>query len=109
MKQDEAEKLARKLLAGTCLTNRRANDIRNLCDYILSGDMKREIENAAYLRVLSAITDGTCDSLSEAEDRIRGLARHLSDCAVHNGPALPVGPCDCGALITPAKTADTEG
>lgn len=24
-------------------------------------------------------------------------AVHLSDCAVHNGPALPVGPCDCGA------------
>lgn len=22
---------------------------------------------------------------------------HKSDCALHNGPALPVGPCDCGA------------
>lgn len=22
---------------------------------------------------------------------------HLSDCAVHNGPAYPAGPCDCGA------------
>lgn len=22
---------------------------------------------------------------------------HDSDCAVHNAPALPVGPCDCGA------------
>ena len=22
---------------------------------------------------------------------------HRSDCAVNNGPALPVGPCDCGA------------
>lgn len=21
---------------------------------------------------------------------------HWSDCAVHNAPALPVGPCDCG-------------
>lgn len=21
---------------------------------------------------------------------------HASDCAVHNAPALPVGPCDCG-------------
>jgi len=21
---------------------------------------------------------------------------HSSDCAVHNAPALPVGPCDCG-------------
>lgn len=22
---------------------------------------------------------------------------HASDCAVHNAPAIPVGPCDCGA------------
>ena len=22
---------------------------------------------------------------------------HASDCAVHNAPALPVGPCTCGA------------
>ena len=22
---------------------------------------------------------------------------HWSDCAVHNGPAYPAGPCDCGA------------
>lgn len=22
---------------------------------------------------------------------------HASDCAVHNAPALPVGPCDCSA------------
>jgi hypothetical protein len=27
---------------------------------------------------------------------------HWSDCAVHNGPALPVGPCDCGASSPPA-------
>jgi hypothetical protein len=24
--------------------------------------------------------------------------QHMSDCSVHNGPALPVGPCDCGAV-----------
>jgi hypothetical protein len=23
---------------------------------------------------------------------------HDSDCAVHNAPALPVGPCDCGVI-----------
>ena len=23
---------------------------------------------------------------------------HWSDCAVHNGPALPFGECDCGGL-----------
>lgn len=24
-------------------------------------------------------------------------SEHASDCAVHNGPAYPAGPCDCGA------------
>ena len=24
-------------------------------------------------------------------------SKHASDCAVHNGPAMPAGPCDCGA------------
>ncbi len=28
-------------------------------------------------------------------------SKHASDCAVHNAPALPIGPCDCGALIPP--------
>lgn len=23
--------------------------------------------------------------------------KHASDCAIHNGPALPAEPCDCGA------------
>lgn len=23
---------------------------------------------------------------------------HASDCALHNEPALPIGPCDCGAM-----------
>jgi len=25
------------------------------------------------------------------------MVQHMSDCALHNGPALPVGPCDCQA------------
>lgn len=24
---------------------------------------------------------------------------HASDCSVHNAPALPVGPCDCGSIF----------
>lgn len=27
------------------------------------------------------------------------ITPHDSDCAVHNAPALPVGPCDCRAPI----------
>jgi hypothetical protein len=29
--------------------------------------------------------------------------QHASDCAVHNAPALPVGPCDCGAVPLPPR------
>ncbi len=30
--------------------------------------------------------------------------RHASDCAVHNMPAMPNGPCDCGILDDGAKS-----
>jgi len=32
----------------------------------------------------------------------QGASNHTSDCAVHNEPALPSGPCDCGADATQA-------
>lgn len=35
--------------------------------------------------------------LAEIERLDRAQARHASDCAVHNAPAYPPGPCDCGA------------
>lgn len=34
---------------------------------------------------------------------------HSSDCAMHNGPALEVGPCDCGALTYPAMEGTRSG
>ena len=30
-----------------------------------------------------------------AEGCMGGTCKHDSDCAIHNAPALPVGPCDC--------------
>lgn len=27
-------------------------------------------------------------------------AQHASDCAVHNEPAYPAGPCNCGAEVS---------
>lgn len=32
------------------------------------------------------------------------VAPHASDCSVHNAPALPIGPCDCG--LEPIKLQD---
>lgn len=38
-----------------------------------------------------------------------GACRHASDCAQHNEPAMPAGPCDCGAAPAPRVTpADVE-
>jgi hypothetical protein len=38
------------------------------------------------------------------EQRLKEMGKqHASDCAVHNAPALPVGPCDCGAAESKLK------
>lgn len=34
---------------------------------------------------------------------------HASDCARHNGPALPVGKCDCGAASAPVTVTRSDG
>lgn len=31
-------------------------------------------------------------------DACRDGVLHNADCAVHNGPDFPIGPCNCGAL-----------
>lgn len=35
-------------------------------------------------------------SKPEPQAQISSCCGHASDCAVHNAPALPAGPCDCG-------------
>lgn len=47
MTHDEAMKLARELKDADFDELHQFRDLRALCDYILFGDMKREIENAA--------------------------------------------------------------
>lgn len=36
-------------------------------------------------------------------------AQHASDCALHNGPALPSGPCDCGAALAKPASEPAGG
>lgn len=40
---------------------------------------------------------GNLAHIETGDENFRAYAIHASDCAVHNAPALPVGPCDCGA------------
>jgi hypothetical protein len=35
----------------------------------------------------------------DAECVDSSCCHHASDCAVHNAPALPVGPCDCDGWV----------
>lgn len=68
MKQDEAEKLARRVLSR--IKSLRAlydidEDVEKLCNHILSGDMKREIENAAIAMVADEYSDAFGDEVVE--------------------------------------------
>ncbi|MDE2105702.1 MAG: hypothetical protein KGL39_51215 [Patescibacteria group bacterium] len=74
MKQDEAEKLARRLqdIIRAIGNNTFDDDVRALCDFILSGDMKREIKNAARLEAMEAIRRGcqACEGTGYASQNV---------------------------------------
>lgn len=55
MINDEAMRLARKVKSHPGALGDFLCDIDRLCDYILSGDHKREIENAAFERARKAV------------------------------------------------------
>lgn len=62
MTQDEAEKLARWLYDIMKLSKADRHGVRDgvksICNHILSGDMKREIENAAYINAANRCSNG---------------------------------------------------
>ena len=100
MTNDEAMRLAREYHA--IMNVYEAQKIADrLVTHILSGNMKREIENAAYER-----------AAKEAEDR----AKHADQFGNYSSTyyqGFDDGADEAAlairALITPAKTADTEG
>lgn len=75
MTNDEAEKLARELKASAHISVF-SGEITRLCDHILSGDMKREIENAAYRRTAEWIK-GQCNGAIGAQLLARDLLTAL--------------------------------
>ena len=67
---------------------------------------RAERARKAAENITGIITEGLQEAAAaELPDRYRkaegcgcgtcGSYAHASDCAVHYGPALPVGPCDC--------------
>lgn len=92
MTNDEAMQMARKLSkriyenAGSLGTapSDDASEIADLCDYILSGSMKREIENAAIKRAARAVANmpaslfsGNYDAAVKNRAFIRNTIRFL--------------------------------
>lgn len=57
MRQDEAERLARRINSHECGMIEYYDNVEKLCRLILSVDMKREIENAAYERAIQQCGD----------------------------------------------------
>lgn len=93
MKSSEALRAARKLIK---------NKTRwYLCHAIedVHGERIAELENK--VKHLTAMLDNAekeCEALRGCQS---GACGHASDCAVHNEPAYPAGPCSCG-FIEPA-------
>ena len=50
--------------------------------------------NEEYIKYRTAFPKGYTAPKQES-------VQHWSDCAVHNGPAYPAGPCDCGVEKEP--------
>lgn len=99
MTNDEAEKLARETL--TRMQRERTvsalswDDISLLCDHILSGSMKREIENAAYERAAKVAIDDANLGRADLDDpplEALAFARVLAAERIANGIAALIQP-----------------
>jgi hypothetical protein len=103
-------------------------EVSDECDRLRHGEKVRDDELAeAFIRGFEAGAErpedaGDGDAMGQAfrdwrsttdevavlaalipdEENMNEPIQHQSDCSLHNGPALPTGPCDCAAL-------DTEG
>jgi hypothetical protein len=68
-------------------------EARNECAKLYSSKPHTNMDHVAHAQALrqciSAIRSLEGNATSER------CCEHDSDCAVHNAPALPVGPCDC--------------
>lgn len=64
------------------------NQYRGVCEACDIGLNRLALE---FMRIPNAA------ELLAAYERRVGV--HASDCATHNGPALPPGPCDCGVEV----------
>lgn len=67
-------------------------------DYRWHNDRAREALTTIRAEMEPTCGCGHCDTVT-----------HASDCAVHGSPALPAGPCDCGADVNAKITGTISG
>lgn len=99
MKQEDAETMARFALERG-LKSFSDEDVLSLCRYIV-GDMRREIENAAYKQAAQLAQDCFPPAHTYASEN--------GDLYAAQDSASRIIASAIRSLITPAKTADTEG
>jgi len=66
---------------------------KNLKKAIEDGDLE------SFIKEHEADNPGDLDKVDKLirQASAQPETQHASDCAVHNEPAMPAGPCDCGA------------
>lgn len=105
MTHDDAECLARKLmpLPGNGYHGNALSPIEELCaicNYILSGDYKREIENAAYRRVADLVDDAGFHAAASGNV----CQGHFANCANRIRSLIPPAPLDRSAKAKEAQS-----
>lgn len=106
LSQAEAEKLARQLKhVDPYALSSLGPEIGSLCDHIISGSMKREIENAAFKQADAEIAKWGVRAHVRLHAGEMTAQEMRSILAVVSAIRASVH----RALITPAKTIDTEG
>lgn len=76
-----------------------------------SGTFTGEVLRAKVVETLKATLPVLVEKIAALDSELAkrpaavplGTRPHASDCAVHNAPACPAGPCDCGAMDRPAN------
>ena len=85
--------------------------VRAVTRYIVtryvSGHVEYHANGTASGSSGSSSVVGEFDSQTLADLVVEAMTKsdacmHASDCATHNMPAMPNGPCDCGAATLPA-------
>ena len=80
----------------------RAAQIRSSCFDYCTGDCNCAQAAESAVDEMERLVAALAEPASPAPVGEQGAVEHWSDCAIHNEPAMPNGPCDCGGY-TPLK------